>query len=764
MKAIQALAAAALVLGARAQEMSVVGLDGGVQSFALTAIDSLTFHETALRTAGDLLRVHGPAGTTAFAVAGVDSVCFADGTTMSVHLAAGSSQLFDLALVDSLTFAELAPVTVVWSGASATVDNPLADLGVTVAVDGGDVVVTAASGLAGVVYDLSGSGGDGMFKIYSDADFGLRLDGLALVNGDGPAINVQADETIAVELVEGTTTTLTDGASYADPPGDEDQKAAFFSEGQLVFSGGGALVIHGQGDDRHGLGSDDYIVVESGQITVAGAAKDGVHTNEGFFQAGGVVDVTGGSDGVDAGDGPVVVSGGERTVLIEDDDRDALKCDGQLTISGGAVDLTVAGDQSKGLNAVEVHLLGGETTIHATGGVVLEPLGSGYDPSYCTAVKADELVQVDGGQLTITATGQAGRGVSCDGGIEILAGSVTVTSSGGGGVYTNESGVQDAFHGPCLNADADIAILGGAVTLHHVGSGGKGVAGDASLTIGGELSSPTLQVTTTGSPISIGGGEYAEAKAISIDSLIVIANGELTIDSADDAIKSKTRIDVDGGLIEIVDSLEGLEAPEIHLNGGEIHLTSTDDGINATHGVDGEFNDGSVLQFNGSYVHLNAPAGDGVDSNGNCHVNGGTLIIHGPPNQPEVGLDVNGTFRVDGGALVVAQINGMMVETPSSSSTQRCVLARRTQNLTGGTLFHVEDAAGNSLLTFTPARTYSCVLFSLPAIASGTTYRIYTGGSCTGTPTDGLYDGGVYSGGTLRATFTSSSMVQTVNF
>jgi hypothetical protein len=655
-------------------------------------------------------------------------------------------------------------VVLTYNGTSVTVDNPLESAGVAVQVVGADATVTSTAGIEGIDYVLAGSSSDGMFKVYSDQPFNLHLDGLTLTNLNGPAINIQADEEITVELVDGTSNALTDGVTYASPPAGEDQKAAFFSEGQLIFTGTGSLTVHGRGTDQHALGSDDYIDVQSGTIVIQGAVKDGIHTNEGYFQQGGSVDVTSDSDGVDAGDGPVEFSGGTLTVLSQDDGKDALKCDSGIVIAGGELDFTIEGDQSKGLNAPDIQLTGGTVTIHTSGGMVLEASGSGYDPSYCTAVKGDTQVLLNGCQLTVTAVGPAGRGISCDGDILIQSGSLNITSSGGGGTYTNETGVTDAYHGPCLTANGDIALSGGTVTLHYTGSGGRGITTDSDISIGTALSSPTLQVTTTGSSISLGGGEYFEAKSIKADSAITVNNGNLTLSSVDDALKAEYRIDIYAGLINIVNSKEGIESPNLYVHGGEIHLNSTDDGLNATYGVDGEFNDGSILTINGGWVHLNAPAGDAIDSNGSLTFNGGTILVHGPGAQPEVGVDVNGTFKVNGGLTVVSQINSNMVEVPSSQSTQRCVLFRRTQALSGGTLFHVEDTAGTSLVTFAPARNYSCILFSSADITAGTTYRVYTGGTCTGTVQDGLYNGGTYSGGTLRATFTSTSMVQTVNF
>jgi hypothetical protein len=248
-----------------------------------------------------------------------------------------------------------------------------------------------------------------------------------------------------------------------------------------------------------------------------------------------------------------------------------------------------------------------------------------------------------------------------------------------------------------------------------------------------------------------------------VDSTITVTDGAITISSADDAIKSKYRVEVNGGQITIAKSVEGLEAPNLILNGGDIRVTSSDDGLNATYGNDIEGNDGSNLTVSGGYVYLNAPTGDGMDSNGNLTISGGTVIVHGPPSQPEVGLDVNGTFLMSGGLVVVSQINSNMIEIPASQSNQRSVLLRTNQTISGGTLFHIEDVSGNAVLTFAPPRNYSCILFSSPTLTAGTSYRVYTGGTCTGVVKDGLW-GGTYSGGTLKASFTSTAVSQSVTF
>jgi hypothetical protein len=109
---------------------------------------------------------------------------------------------------------------------------------------------------------------------------------------------------------------------------------------------------------------------------------------------------------------------------------------------------------------------------------------------------------------------------------------------------------------------------------------------------------------------------YAEAKAVKCDSAVLINNGNITISSSDDAIMSETSIEINDGTLSIPDSEEGIEAPFITVNGGNIHVTSADDCINSTFGIDGEFDDGSLLTINGGYIVVNATGGDETDIDG----------------------------------------------------------------------------------------------------------------------------------------------------
>ncbi len=174
---------------------------------------------------------------------------------------------------------------------------------------------------------------------------------------------------------------------------------------------------------------------------------------------------------------------------------------------------------------------------------------------------------------------------------------------------------------------------------------------DGELHIGTATSVPTIQVTTTGTRIYISGSEqeaeYAEAKAVKSDSAVYIQDGDITISSADDGIKSEISIEINGGTLLINNSVEGLEAPFITINDGDVHIFSSDDCINTTFGTGSEWDDGSLMTINGGYVVVNTSAGDGLDSNGDILITGGTTIVHGPPMAPEVGMDYNGSCNVN---------------------------------------------------------------------------------------------------------------------
>ncbi|WP_111707321.1 carbohydrate-binding domain-containing protein [Lutibacter citreus] len=236
---------------------------------------------------------------------------------------------------------------------------------------------------------------------------------------------------------------------------------------------------------------------------------------------------------------------------------------------------------------------------------------------------------------------------------------------------------------------------------------------------------------------------------------ITINTGIFTLATGDDAIHSDDTININGGEISITDAVEGIESPRITINNGEIYLTTSDDAINAAG------NTNNYLYLNGGYIVINA-SGDGLDANGDIVMTAGTVIINGPTAQNNSPVDYDGTFKLDGGFLVASGYASNMDEAGSSSSHQNSVLVKLSSAQLAGNLFHIENSSGENIMTFQPQKKYKSIVFSSPELSSGA-YKIYLGGGHTGTETNGIYENGTYSPGTLYKSFTISNKVTTVN-
>lgn len=708
--------------------------------------------------------------STEVVISNIDSIYFSSDATKACFRIGGQLTEYAVSEIDSLSFGSGSNiVAITYNGTTATVVNPLAQNGVTVAVSGADVTVNSTSEDTEITYVLKGTASEGSFKVYSASKFNLGLNGVTLTNSDGPAINVQSKKKCNITLGAGTTNTLSDGATYAASA--EDQKSALFSEGQIDFDGTGSLLV--KSNSAHAICSDDYIDIQDGTITVSGAAKDGIHANDYFKMSGGTLNVTSTGDGVECESGYIVISGGNITSVNNSADAKGLACDSTLTISGGTINLTLAGNQSKGIKATQNMVFsGGDITITNPGGVALVASGSGYDPAYSSGIKGDADIEVSGSKITILSSGAGGKGISATGNLSIASGTVNIATSGAGTTYKNSSGTTDSYSAVCLNSDKNVSITGGEVTSTSSGSGGKGIKANGTITIGASSSSPTLNLTTTGAKFIVSGSDYNHPKTMVSDGTINIVNGTVNISSTDDAIHSETSVVVDGGATTISKSYEAVESAFVYMNGGTLDLTASNDGINTTKGTTSggtESNDGSYLYVKGGTLIASCTNGDAIDSNGNLEISGGTVVANGPNSGVEEAVDFNGTFNMKGGFFIGAGSNSNMTKAMSATSTQANMYITSSAQISSATFLHIQDSGGKDLLSFKPKNGGYKFLFSSTALSKGGSYSIYTGGSYSGgSSTSGLYSGGTYStsGATLKKTvsLSSSSTVNTISF
>ena len=132
---------------------------------------------------------------------------------------------------------------------------------------------------------------------------------------------------------------------------------------------------------------------------------------------------------------------------------------------------------------------------------------------------------------------------------------------------------------------------------------------------------------------------------------IYIGGGSLTISAGDDAIHAATVVQADGGTLALT-AAEGIEGTYIQFNGGTIRIQASDDGVNAARKSSAYT---PTVEINGGEITVAMGAGDtdGIDSNGNIIMNGGTVSVTGNST-----FDYDGYAQYNGGTIIA---NGQQV-------------------------------------------------------------------------------------------------------
>ena len=125
-----------------------------------------------------------------------------------------------------------------------------------------------------------------------------------------------------------------------------------------------------------------------------------------------------------------------------------------------------------------------------------------------------------------------------------------------------------------------------------------------------------------------------------------IGSGTFVIEAEDDGIQANAFLQIDGGSFDIT-AAEGIEFTGIMINDGSFTISASDDGINAA----AKSSAYSVnIEINGGEIDITMGQGDtdGIDSNGDITINGGTVRVSG-----NSAFDYDGKASLNGGTVYV---------------------------------------------------------------------------------------------------------------
>ena len=281
-----------------------------------------------------------------------------------------------------------------------------------------------------------------------------------------------------------------------------------------------------------------------------------------------------------------------------------------------------------------------------------------------------------------------------------------------------------------------------------------------------------------------------DSDGMDAEETLQVDGGTITIAAGDDGLHADGDLVLNDGTVTITKSYEGLEGKTVTITGGSYAVTSSDDGVNAAgDGTAGNSSDSAssdsskeqkmpsgtppkqpqnssdstempdapksapngngnpepggmedatdynLIQISGGMLTVNA-GGDGLDSNGDLTVTGGEIYIDGPVQGGNGALDCSGTATISGGTVIAVGSSGM-AENFSSSSTQGSMLVTVSASMISGEIT-LQDSNGNSLLSYTPAKSYNSVVISCPKLTSGETYTLLAGDTTTTVTLDSL--------------------------
>ena len=386
----------------------------------------------------------------------------------------------------------------------------------------------------------------------------------------------------------------------------------------------------------------------------------------------------------------------------------------------------------------------GEAKIDTTGACIyakddLTIKGEGtliVNGNYNNGIHTSNDLRIKNGLITVKAKNNGLKGKET---VAISGGTINITTTEGDGIKSDTEDATDLASGK-----GSIEITGGEITIN---SAFDGITAANAVTIAnGESTNPTIKVTAGGGHSCLsdptsntgstggrggmggfgpGGGSSCSPsesmKGIKGDSSITISAGIIDINSRDDGLHSSGTITVSGGSITVATdddgvhaekalyvkdnanisvtlAYEGMESPDMNLEGGITSVITTDDGWNAAGGTTTTSTGGNTGRGPGGFG--GGGFGPGGGSTGKLTVTGGYHYIYVGTGDTD-GVDSNGDITISSGVIVVeCRMNGGMGGMVDSDGTTNIatnakLLGFGTNNSEEGTQYSVNFTADN---------------------------------------------------------------------
>ena len=533
-----------------------------------------------------------------------------------------------------------------------------------------------------------------------------------------------------------------------DEDAEQNSDSAYFTtndqNGSWDTTGAAVITLTGDGASISGNGAYVYdgnvVIAEAGRYVLSGSLEDGSI----------IVDAHDSSKVWILLDGVEINCSDDACIQVDQADKVFLTlAEGSQNIltSGSVYSDTALSDGTDG--AIFAH---DDLTINGSGSLTVTA-------QYSHGISANDDLVITGGTITISAVDDA---IHANDSIRIKDVAITVTAGDDGLLTSNEvengylyieSGTLDiTASGDGIHTTGDITVAGGEI---NISAGDDGIHSDASVFVqsGTILISDcyegieALIIDVSGGDVSInceddgfnanggssdmfgGGGQMGGGRNDG-----TFGHGGMRGSGTDDGTTGERPTPPDMGEEGMTGERPtppdmGEEGMSGGMPAGQETETASGSGQSSADTEDVE----TYISISGGNIRIVNEIGqdaDGLDSNGDIKISGGTIYISllgtGSNCAVDYASESGGVAEITGGTIIACGASSM-AEGFDSTSTQASILYNTSTVAEAGTTLTVTDADGSVLLSWEVPCSFSSALISCPEMKVGGTYTVSAG-------------------------------------